>query len=73
MEMMPIYRRVLDIAGYEHEEPTEDNVRGCFSDYVDSGFWSNLDLEDVEEITTAEICRAFCKLKGIRMSEITPV
>lgn len=67
-----IYRRVLEIAGYGHEEPTEESVRECFRDYVAAGYWRDLNLEDVQEITTLEICQAFCKMKGLRLSELTP-
>lgn len=56
------YRRVLDAAGYHHVPATEKNVRECFMDYVDAGYWSNLHLDDVDEITTEEMCRALLKL-----------
>lgn len=61
--VVDVFQLVLKKAGYEHEEPTEQNVRKMFADYVDCGFFSNIDSEDVADITTAEICRVFLHLK----------
>jgi hypothetical protein len=59
-----LYAKTLDVAGYGHEDPTEENVRNCFADYVDAGIWRNLNLEDCEEITTADMCAALIRLKS---------
>lgn len=56
------YRKALDVAGYQHVQATEKNVRECFKDYVDARCWSNLQLDDVDEITTEEMCRALLRL-----------
>ncbi len=57
--MEDLYRQSLDAAGYGHEEATEENVRSCFADYVDAGYWSNLSIDDeLEEISTPDMCRA---------------
>lgn len=60
--MESMYRRALDAAGYNHVRATEKNVRECFKDYVDAGYWSNLEFDDVDELTTEEIYRALIKL-----------
>lgn len=54
--MSDYFRKVLDAAGYYHDDPTEDNVRRCFGDYVAAGYWSNVDIDDIEDITIDEIC-----------------
>lgn len=59
-----LYARVLEKGGY-NVEPTEQAVREMFSDYVDCGYFSNVALDDIEEIHTADICRAFLKMKGV--------
>lgn len=53
-----LFARVLQKGGYE-AEPTEEAVRDMFSDYVDCGYFSNISLEDVKEISTEDICRNF--------------
>lgn len=60
--MIPTYRKALDRAGYHDTEATEKNVRECFSDYVDTGFFADLTLEEVDEISTEEICRALLRI-----------
>lgn len=57
-----IYRAVLDHAGYHSDEPTEAAVREMFGDYVDAGCISNVDLEDIPEISIQEICNFFLAL-----------
>jgi hypothetical protein len=57
--LTPMYRIVLDEAGYFHTPATEQVVRDCFADYVDAGHWSNLDSDDIEDFSTEEICVAF--------------
>lgn len=59
--MNDLYRKALDAAGYDHEEATEENVRICFMDYVDAGYWSNLDADSVEDISVYDMCIALCK------------
>lgn len=54
--LTPYYRHVLDAAGYDHADPTEENVRSCFLDYVAAGYWENVSLEDVDDITLDEMC-----------------
>lgn len=49
----------LKKAGYDHMQPTEDNLKECFIDYVDAGYWWNIDAEDVENITISEMIQAF--------------
>lgn len=61
---MEMYRQALDAAGYHHAPPTDQAVRECFVDYVDAGFWSNVDLEDVKDISTGDMCREFLRLGG---------
>lgn len=54
-----IMREALDAAGYHHAPATEESVRECFMDYVDSGYWSNLTADDVDDdIHVGEMCRA---------------
>lgn len=60
--MKDYYRKVLDAAGYHHAEPTEQNVRSCFADYVDAGVWRDIDMDDIEDITIDQMC--FNLLKG---------
>jgi hypothetical protein len=57
---MFIYEKALQAAGYTGE-PTEQNVREMFTDYVHSGFFSNVEPEDIEDITTDEICDWFIR------------
>lgn len=60
-------REALDESGYTWEAATEENLRQCFLDYVASGYWADLNLEDAKkqiengEITTDQMIRA---LKG---------
>lgn len=53
----------LDAAGYEYEEPTEELLRECFMDYVDCGYWHDIEIEDVEDITTRDMAIALIKTK----------
>jgi hypothetical protein len=58
--------KALDYAGYDCE-PTEYNLIECFRDYVDSGIWSNLDLEEADdmiasnELTVKQMCNAIIR------------
>lgn len=56
-----IYRIVLDTAGYTDKPATEEAVRDMFADYVDAGYFSNLFPEDVDGISTQEICHWFLR------------
>lgn len=55
-KLTPYYREVLDAAGYTHAEPTEENVRCCFIDYVAAGYFQNVSLDDLDDITLDEMC-----------------
>jgi hypothetical protein len=35
----------------------------CFEDYVNSGIWENISMEDVEELTVTEMCLGLLKLR----------
>lgn len=58
--------KALTLAGYECE-PTESNLIECFKDYVDAGIWSNLDLDEVDdmiadnELTVIHMCNALIR------------
>jgi len=52
-----LIRRALDAAGYHHEQTTMENLVSCFSDYVDAGVWSNLTLEDIEDLSMLDMAR----------------
>lgn len=58
--MVVMYQQALEAGGYR-AEPTEENVREMFLDYVDSGFFSNVDPEEVDEIPTEEMCNWFIR------------
>lgn len=52
---MELIKRTLLHCGYEGE-PTTENLLGCFYDYVDSGSFNNLSLEEAkEEVEQGEI------------------
>ena len=55
MRKMTLFERALLLAGYEHEQPTMENVRNCLLDYVDAGVFSNMTREDVEDLTPEEM------------------
>lgn len=57
-------RRALDRAGYTHVDDTEENLIQCFMDYVDSGIWQDLTMDDIEGITLDEMCQALLKLNS---------
>lgn len=57
-----VIAKALEKAGYDCE-PTEENLKDCFMDYVLSGAWSNLDIEEAQELTLYEMCHALIKLK----------
>jgi hypothetical protein len=59
--MKELIAKTLKHCGYD-SEPTETNLRECFYDYVDSGKFGNMDLDEaiylVEtgEVTVKEMC-----------------
>lgn len=55
-------RRALDAAGYSYDEPTKEALIECFSDYVDTGAWADLTMEDIEDISISEMCRALIRM-----------
>ena len=49
-------RKVLNKAGYNQLATTKDNLIDCFLDYIDSGFFGNLDCnEALEDIKSGDI------------------
>lgn len=57
-------RRALDAAGYTYDgDPTEEQLRECFGDYVDAGIWSDLSLNDIEGLSVAEMCKALIRIR----------
>jgi phage head maturation protease len=58
-----LFKKTLDICGYESDPATEERVRECFEDYVDSGCFRNLLLEECADIPTLDMCRALLNLK----------
>jgi hypothetical protein len=52
-------KTALDKVGYGFMEPSEENLRECFDDFVSCGVWSDLryDDEDINEIPVKNICR----------------
>lgn len=57
-------KSTLDKAGYGFMEPTEENLRECFSDYVDCGVWADIDFtEDLNEFSVKNICHNILKLR----------
>jgi hypothetical protein len=60
--MKELIRKTLDHCGYTQEDATEENLEMCFLDYVDSGAFGNVDVDEAEElirdgeITLKQIC-----------------
>lgn len=54
-------KSALSAAGYVDMEPTEENLRECFADYVDCGVWRDLELEDIESLSIADMCRGLIR------------
>lgn len=44
--MLEVYRAALDKAGYE-SDPTDQNVREMFRDYVDCGYFADIDPDEI--------------------------
>lgn len=70
MSDQELFVMALDNAGYIDVEPTEEELRQCFLDYVDTGAWSNVIYEDNipysdngEEISHREMAIALIKLR----------
>jgi hypothetical protein len=61
INMQDLIKRALYNAGYECD-PTEENLVGCFTDYVNAGCWSNLEMEDIEDFTVRQMCIGLIKL-----------
>jgi hypothetical protein len=65
--MRNLIQRALDKCGYECE-PSVDNLRECFIDYVSCGVFGNLTVEEAEEeiedgvITTEQMCYNLLKI-----------
>jgi hypothetical protein len=59
--MENLIKRALDKAGYDCD-PTEKNLRECFTDYVNAGCWSNLEMEDIEDLTIKQMCIGLIRL-----------
>lgn len=66
-----LFIMALDKAGYIDVEPTSEELRQCFLDYVDTGAWSNVYYEEDnipysdngEEISHREMAIALIRLK----------
>lgn len=56
-----IYREVLDYGGYFESPASEEAVREMFEDYADSGYWRNVDTDELDTYTTEEICQWFMR------------
>lgn len=72
MEDLKLKAHILNAlvcAGYRDLQPTKENLISCFLDYVDSGSWSNLSMEEAERdikdgcITSMDMVKA---LKSVR-------
>lgn len=63
--MEDMIQSALNKAGYIDMEPTEANLRECFSDYVSSGIWENVHYDDgdLHEYAVKDICRNLLKLR----------
>lgn len=60
--MEHLIKRALDNAGYQDCEINENNLVECFTDYVDSGVWRDIEMEDVEDLTVDQMCKALIRL-----------
>lgn len=45
-----LIRRVLDHIGYNEDEATEQNLINAFLDFVDSGNFGNLTLDEAKDL-----------------------
>ncbi|KLU61836.1 hypothetical protein CEB3_c17540 [Peptococcaceae bacterium CEB3] len=63
MEDEKLFRLALRKAGYHYdpEVSASQQLKECFIDYVDAGYWQNLTLDDIEEISCQEMARALLR------------
>lgn len=65
--MLDIIHQALTKCGYD-SQPTERNLAQCFLDYVDTGAFSNLSIDEAVdmieegELTVNDMCNALMKL-----------
>ena len=61
---MEMIRSALDAAGYSYEGvPTDEDLRECFTDYVDAGIWKDLSLDDIDGLSIADMAQALIRLR----------
>ena len=48
--MKELIRKTLDHCGYTEDAATEENLFNCFLDYVDSGIFHDLDVEEAKDL-----------------------
>lgn len=58
---MDLLRKTLDHCGYNEEAATPENVVKCFYDYVDSGVFRNIDLDEARDIVKENSIETICK------------
>lgn len=56
-------RNALDASGYTAVEPTEENLKECFTDYITSEIGSNHKQENINELTVTDMIRVLIGLK----------
>jgi hypothetical protein len=64
MDILELIKKALNIAGYTEDEPTKENLIGCYLDYADSYGGDIEELaEDIKsgEITINHMCRALIR------------
>lgn len=57
-------RKVFREIGYVDVESTVENLTAAFKDFVDQGVWSNLELDDVEDLTPLEMANGLLNLRS---------
>ncbi|MEK4477826.1 hypothetical protein NSQ91_31945 [Paenibacillus sp. FSL R7-0048] len=55
MDETALIRRALDACGYQESLPTPKALYDCLYDFVDAGVFRNLESEDIEDLTVAEM------------------
>lgn len=50
-----LIRRALVACGYHESPSTPEALRDCLYDYVDAGVFRNLESEDIDDLTVAEM------------------
>lgn len=58
-----LFSLALEKSGYD-SEPTALNIKECFSDYVDCGYWSNISSDDIEDFSAREMAVSLIKPNG---------